>query len=149
MIPTKALERSISTRLASDTTKLAAATALHVHLIMAAFLSDEETDFTTLTEAVFDGYTDLDADTGTQQSFIDQVNNVQVVQLLEPAGGWHWQVTGLTGLPVDIFGYVVTDTADTVTWGSELFDTPVTLADVGDSIDIPFIRLSIPLGDIT
>jgi len=150
MIPTLLIENAMRDLLAADAATLApAALANHVHLIAAPFTPGSATDFTTLTPATFTGSTAKNAGVGTQQSFVDAVNNANIVQLLEPAGGWHWQCTAAPATPETIYGYACTDNADAVTFGSDLFDPPIVITGVGDAVDIPEVRYSIPLGVIT
>lgn len=140
MIPTNTILNALQGLLAADTGTLAAVTALHVHLLKAPFTPGKTTDFTALTAATFTGSAAKAAGTGTQQKFADPITGELIVQIQEPAGGWHWQATAGTGLPEVIYGYAVTDTADTVTYGSALLPSPVTITNTGDAVDIPYIR---------
>jgi len=142
MTPTDVLLGAVRTRLAQDTATLAAATALHVHLIKEPFTEGPTIDFTTMDEADFTGSTALGAGTGNQQEFVDPDTRERVIQLKEPAGGWHWVTTDAVNLPQTIYGYVVTDTADTVTYGSKRFDSPVALIASGDGVDIGNVRFN-------
>jgi len=150
MVPTSVIEAALADRLATDPATLApAALANHVHLIIEPFVPSPETDFTLLTEATFAGGADKNAGVGAQQSFVDPLTGNRVVQLLEPAGGWHWQATAAPAAPETVYGYVVTDNADAVTYGSGLLDETVEIADVGDAVDIDQVRFTIPVGMIT
>jgi len=112
MIPTSVLMDSIPALLAADTANLAAATAMHIHLMIEAFTPAADTDFTALTEADFNGSTAKNAGTGAQQVYYDPVNGEWVVQLLEPAGGWHWETVAAGGwLDQTVYGWIGTDTA--------------------------------------
>lgn len=144
MIATSILESAVQALLAADPTTLApAALALHVHLIQAPFVPDADTDFTALTEADFTGSAAKSAGVGACQTFADPITLQLAVQLNEPVGGWHWKATALTNLPQTIYGYVVTDNADAVTYGSALFPSPFPILAVNDGVDIPFIRFEI------
>jgi len=145
MIGTTALNERIQVLLAADNASLSAATALHIHLIKDPFTADVNADFTAMTEADFDGYAPLDATVGDAQTFTDPLTRQMVMQLGEPLGGWHWDVTGATNLPQNIYGWAVTDTADAVTWGSGLFDAPLQLLAINDGVDIGQIRWEIVL----
>jgi len=146
MIPSARLEDSIRRLLAADPLNLALADANLVHLIAAAFTPGRDTDFSALTVATFTGSTAKAAGTGTQQSFFDPVKGVQVVQVLEPAGGWHWQATADPAETETIFGWVLTDGDATFVLGSDLFPEPIPITATGDAVDIPEVRLNIPLG---
>lgn len=145
MIPTQTILNELQTLLATDTGTLAAVTAMHVHLIKAPFTPGAATDFTTLTEADFAGYAFLAAGTGTQQTFRDPVTSELIVQVKEPAGGWHWAATGAGNLPQTIYGFVITNNADTVTYGSQLLDPPVTMQASGDGVDVDQVRFAFAL----
>jgi hypothetical protein len=143
VIPTTAVLQQIADLLAADATTLApAADACHVHLAMAPFTPSADLLLAGLTEADFDGHTALNAGIGPQESYTDPVTGLRIVQLLEPAGGWHWVTSGVTNLPETIYGYYVTDNANAVLYGSALLPTPVTLNAVGQGIDLPYVRLT-------
>jgi len=149
MIPTKVIEDAMAGLLAADTNTLAKVLPPKVHLIAAAFVPGENLDFTVLTEASFPGYAALAATSGTQQSFNDPTTGDNVVQLLEPAGGWHWQANATVTPNQTIYGYVVTDNASLITYGGQLFSTPIVLAVSGDAIDQGQVRFNIPRGVIS
>jgi len=150
MKPTKVIEDRFAALLATDTTTIAAVgSAPNVHLIKEAFVPSRTTDFLSMEEAGFTGGGAKAATAGNQQSFTDPVTGNTVVQLLEPVGGWHWQATVAPASPQTIYGWCVTDNADAVTYGSDLFDDPPIVTSIGDAVDIPFVRYSIPLGILT
>lgn len=149
MQPTNTILAAIQTLLADDVGTLAAVTAMHCHLIKAPFTPSETTDFTALSEADFTGGAAKSAGTGNQQAFSDPISGQRIVQVLEPAGGWHWQATALTNLPQTIFGYALTDTANAVTYGAALLDDPVELTGVGDGVDIPQLRFTFSLNPLS
>lgn len=147
MVPSQFLVNRIQTLLATDATTLApAASACKVHLAMASFVPSAALLIGGLTEATFTGYAALLAGVSTQQTFNDPLTGGRIVQLLEPAGGWHWQTTGTTGLPMTIYGYYVTDNGTATLYGSALFSTPIVLSLTGDAVDIPQVRILIPPG---
>lgn len=146
MVPTTVIESAMAELLAADTGTLAAVAAMHVHLIVEPFVPSVNTDFTTLTEATFTGGADKSAGTGTQQVFLDPTTGNRVIQLLEPAGGWTWECTADPVAPQTVYGYVVTDNADAVTYGSELLETPVEITEAGQGLTINNIRINIPPG---
>ena len=142
MVPTQVILDEIQTLLATDVATLAAAAAKHVHLIKAPFTPGPQTALSGLTPADFTGSTAKNAASGNQQQFNDPITVQLVVQLVEPLGGWHWQATDAVNLPQTIFGFVVTDLANAVTFGSALLDTPVQLLAAGDAVDVGNIRFS-------
>ena len=141
MTPSDVILDKLAELLAEDPTTLApVANAVHVHLATNGFTPGPTLTVADFTEATFDGYAVLDADVGPQQNFVDPLSGNRVVQLLEPAGGWHWATTGITDLPQSIYGYFVTDNGDTVLYGCARFDLPVPLTASGQAVDIPYVR---------
>jgi len=145
VVPSQFIIDRVRALLAGDTTTLAAAAAMKVRLAQAAFVPGPTLTIASFTIATFTGYADLLAGIGTAQQFNDPGGG-RVAQLLEPAGGWHWQATAGTGLPQTIYGYYVVDNGATQLYGSALFTTPVVLSGTGDAVDIPQIRITLPAG---
>lgn len=142
--PTNVLLDRMAALLAADTTTLApAALNVHVHLAIAPFSPAATLTVASFTEATFTGYTALNAGTGGQQVFVDPATGNRVIQLLEPAGGWHWATTGAGGLPMTVYGFYVTDNANAVLYGSALLATPVVLAASGQGVDVPQVRFAL------
>lgn len=147
MTPTKALLDRVATLLASDTTTLAPASlATKVHLAVAPFTPGPNLTPSSFTEASFTGYSALSAGTGTQQEFFDPATGNRIIQVLEPAGGWHWQATGSSGLPQTVYGYYITDNGGTTLYGSALLSSPVTLQSSGDGVDVGNVRFGLVPG---
>jgi uncharacterized protein YjbI with pentapeptide repeats len=141
MIPTNAILQAIVDLLAADTATLANAAALHVHLSKSNFTPGPDLTPADFTEADFTGATALDAGTGTQQTFVDPSTNLRTIQLLEPAGGWHWDCAGGT-LPQTVYGYYVTDHTDADLYGCVKFTTPIVISAAGQGLDIAQVRFT-------
>jgi len=146
--PGQSLVDRYSQLVANDTIGLAAAAAPKVFLVKAPFTPGPQLLPGSLTKAAFTGSSALSPATGPQQFFNDSIGGGRVVQLNEPAGGWHWKCTAVTGLPETIYGYYVADQGDGTLWGSALFDTPVNITAINDAVDIAFIRFTLPPGVI-
>lgn len=145
MIPAQNIIDRMVTLLASDTTTFApAANAVKIHLAQAAFTPAPTLIVGSFTEATFTGYAALLAGLNTQQTFFDGSSGLKVLQLLEPAGGWHWATTAATGLPQTIFGYYATDNATATVYGSALLTTPVVLTGTGQAVDVAQVRFTFP-----
>lgn len=142
MVPSQFLLNRLQTLLAGDTTTFNAPTAMKAHLAQAAFTPGPALTLASFTEATFTGYAALAAGVGTGQTFND-VTGGRVVQALEPAGGWHWQATGTTGLPQTIYGWYLSDNGNTQLYASGLFVTPIVLTQTGDAVDVPQVRVTI------
>lgn len=146
MTPSNFLLNRLGTLLSGDTGSIASATlASKVHLASAAFTPGPGLTIASFTEATFPGYAALVGGTGAQQLFTDPLTGFQSVQLLAPAGGWHWATTSSTGLPQTIYGTYVTDNGTTNLFGSALFPTPFILNATGQGVDAPVQRWEIPL----
>jgi len=132
---------AITNLLAADPATLGAVTAMHVHLSKQNFAPLLDTVLADFLEATFTGSAALNAGTGTQPVYYDLLDGVLTLQLLEPAGGWHWECTVTPASPETIYGYYVTDTADAVLLGCGLLPTPLTVALAGQGLDLPNIVL--------
>jgi hypothetical protein len=145
MTPTNSLVNRLPILLAGDANSLSSATAMHVHLVQDAIAPGPDTDFTVLTECDFDGYAAIDVEIGDQDSYYDPVLEMRVVQLIPPVGGWKWETTGVTNLPQTAQAIVLTDTADTTTWGSQLLTSgPVILTESGQAVIEGVLTFAIP-----
>ena len=141
MIPTNVLLDAIATRIASDAGTLAHATdGVLLHLAKAVFNPGPTLVVGDFTEADFDGYAALEAGAGAQQFFVDPISTERTIQVLEPAGGWHFETTGVTNLPQTIRGAYLTNNAGTVLYGSVLFDDPVVLTAANEAVDVSNVR---------
>lgn len=141
MTPSRVIFDAIANLLAADPGTLSAATAMHVHLIIAAFTPNLDTDFSLLTPATFTGSTPIDVTPGDQAVYYDAVTGLLTIELLEPAGGFHWDCTVDPATPETVYGIAVTDTADAVLIGSMLLDPQPTISAAGQGMDVPFVQL--------
>jgi hypothetical protein len=147
MIPSNAILDAIVNLLASDTATLAPATdGLLLHLAQSNFTPSPTLVVGDLTEATFDGYGALEADTGPCQVYTDPVSGLRVLQIKEPTDGWFFQCTGATGLPQIIYGWYVTDNGGTNLYGSAKFATPITISASGNAINISTVTLTFQSG---
>lgn len=135
----------LGTLLSTDVSSIASATlASKVHLAQAPFTPSASLTIASFTEATFTGYAALVGGVGTQQLFTDPLTGFQSVQLLAPAGGWHWATTAATSLPQTMYGTYVTDNAVANLFGSALFASPFTLTATAQGVDAPVQRWEIP-----
>lgn len=144
MIPTSTLLDAIVTRIAADAGTLAHATdGVNLHLAKNSFTPSPDIALVDLDEADFDGYAIVEAGPGAQQWFVDPTTGQRVVQILEPAGGWHFETTGITGLPMTIYGAYLTNNANTVLYGTMRFADPIVLGGNNEAVDVGNVRLTI------
>lgn len=149
MIPTKALLDSMATSLSTDVNFLAEVLLVEVVLFKAPFVPLPSTLLADLTLADFDGYAPEAVDSATAQVFTDPNTGEQIIQLMEPAGGWHWETTGVTNLPQTIYGFGVTNHLNTDLWGSDLLPAPIVLTASGQGIDIDQVRFRLSASALT
>jgi hypothetical protein len=147
MTSTELLVRRLGTLLGADTVTLApAALAVHVHLVIAPFTPGLDTDIAALTLATFTGSAPKDAGVGPQTVYVDPTTGNQRVQLIEPLGGWNWICTADPAAEEPVYGYVVTDNADSVTFGSGLVaNAPVVIDEAGQGVNVGSIEVEIPI----
>lgn len=149
MTPSRGFLASIATVVGASAAFLAELTPfVLVTLLKASFTPSLDLDPATVTPADFTGATAKHAASASTQVFLDSATGEYVMQVNEPAGGWHWQATNSTNLPQVIYGYMVTDSAGAVLIGSELFDTPKSIGLVGHGVDIGNVRFKLAQGAI-
>lgn len=137
MLAMKELRLQLGELLAADATLLApVADNNEIVLIKAAFALGETMVIGGLTLADFDGSTPLLAGLGTQAVGIDPMTQDQVITINEPAGGFRFETSGMTNLPQTIFGYALTTKNGVKLLAVELLDEPITLANVGEQINL-------------
>lgn len=142
MLPTTVILDRINKLLADDATTLANLMAMKLKLVKAPFVPSPTLDPSTLTIADFGGYADLSPTAGNQNSFIDPVTGLRVVELVEPAGGWHWQTTSAANLPQTIYGWVLTDSTGAIAYASGLLPAPIPLTLSGQGFDVTGLRFN-------
>lgn len=144
MVPYKTFPAAAATLIGADTTKLAEATPfVMVSLVIGAFSPGPTLDITTLTLASFTGSTPLHAGSAATQVYRDPLTGNQVMQVREPAGGWHWQASVAPSPAQTVYGYILTNAAGDTLIASETLADPVTIVAVGDGVDIPQIKIAL------
>lgn len=141
MQATQAIIDAMAALLGADTGTLAAGTPfVEVALVKAPFTPGPDLVLADLTLADFDGYAALHAASAATQVFKDPATGENIIQVREPAGGWHWATTGVTNLPQTIHGFALLDPTGATVYGAELLDAPVVLTASGQGVDIPEAR---------
>lgn len=138
----------VAAMLATDVTTLAhATTPAEVCLTTVPFTPQLNMSPAMFTQPTFPGYAPLPSGVGPQQLFGDASTGNLIVQLLEPAGGWHWAVTGTVTTPETIYGYFITSPDGTAIWGAQLFAVPVIINGGGQAVDVDQVRFTfLPTG---
>lgn len=148
MFPMSALRLAIGDLLAAEIPLAQAAENNIIALVVAPFALDEALVVGDLTYADFDGSTPLEVGLTTQQVGIDPATGEQILTLIEPVGGWRWEVTGVTNLPQTVYGFALLTDTSAALLAVQLLDEPVNLTIVGHEINIgqvTFRVLSQPL----
>jgi len=150
MLPVLAVRLEVGTLLADDGGLIAPPTnANEMALIAAPFTPDENLVIGDLTLATFTGSTPISCVAGTQESGIDPITGQQVVTIKPPAGGFRWACTAGTGLPQTIYGFALLSHSGAALVAMQAFDTPITITDVGDQIDIGKATITIVLSPLS
>lgn len=136
MIPKKSVRLALGELLAADVDTFAPVAANKIALIASNFTPEENLDLGTLTLASFTGSTPLAGASGAQEAGIDPLTGDQKITNLAPAGGWRWECTAAPVAPETIYGYIIINSAGDDWVAVALFDTPYSIAEVGDFVDI-------------
>jgi hypothetical protein len=150
MLSTADLREKLAQLLAADAATLApVALANVVALVMAAFAPGEALTMASITLATFDGSTPLAAGLGTQPEGLDSLNGDAIITIKPPAGGWRWETTGTTNLPMTIYGCVLLDSTLATLYASQLLLNPIGLNAVNQVIDLGSLTLRVPSGTLS
>lgn len=136
MQPSREIWKAQADLLVADVNTLGAVAALNVHLAKAIFVPSLDLAVAGLTEADFDGYAAKPAGAAPYDAYYDALTGLYTVRIKEPAGGWNWITTGVTNLPMTIYGVYLTDNTDADLYGSMLLEQPVTLDAVDQGVGI-------------
>lgn len=142
MTPSRVIFDAIPDLLAKDPATLSAALPMYVRLVIANFVPALDLDLTLLTFATFTGSADLAVTAGDQAVYYDAVSGLLTIELLEPAGGFHWTCTADPADPETVYGIVVVDNAKTVLIGSMLLDPAPVISSAGQGMDVGFLQFS-------
>lgn len=142
MLPMKALRLSLGTLLAADATSLApSSTPNEMALVTVPFALSELLSIGDITLASGDGLDAIVGVAGAQQVGTDPVTQEQLITIKAPAGGYRWALTSAPSLPVTIYGIALTTTAAGALLGLTLLDTPITVTNIGDEIDVTPVQM--------
>lgn len=135
MFPNLTIYQKLMQLLVADTSTLApAANPPKLKLAKADFtptLSMVPGDFT---EADFDGYSAVASPVNAQLQSLDPLTGDSVGEMKQPAGGYRYETTGTTGLPMTIYGYYLENDGGTEVYGAEKFAEPIILVATNQSI---------------
>lgn len=115
------------------------APALWVLPIKTDFTQDPTTSLVNADIANFDGSVGKAIAAGARVPAVDPVSGDLVLNLPAPIGGFVWTTTGVTALPMTVYGVALSDDSATLTGhyqACQRLDTPVELDASGQIIEI-------------
>lgn len=127
----------------ADTVALGTADGLLVALFKEPFTPSRTTDVGDSVQADFDGSGAIIAGAAPMFESIDPSNGDLLVTIKPPAGGFRWETTGVTHLPMTIYGYMVRNQDDDRVYCSGLLDPPVVLDGVNQEVNLGEILLRV------
>lgn len=141
MQSSRALRIKMMQLLAADTATLAqAADPNHVVLLMEPVTPSEALVMADVTPATFDGATPIEVELGTQGEGTDPNTDDGLISILPPADGFRWETTGVTNLPQTIYGFALTNEAQTTLFGAEALEVPIVLTGVNQVVQLPAVQ---------
>ena|SRR5258708_36292440 len=149
MFPTQAIIDQLAALLAADATTIDNAVLCKVALVKAPFTPGPFLLPADLTLSDFGGSTPKALGAVPGPLFKDPTTGQWIIQLDEPAGGWHWQTTGAALLPQTVYGFALFNNGLTILYGTELLPTPIVLTGFPQGFDVPDVRFTLNQSPLT
>ncbi len=147
---TTAMNQEVATAWANDPVPWGSTTSkVNVHLAKNSFTPGPGLTLASLTEADFPNYDALSPNDAKPVVTVDPNNQDALLRLLDPTGGWAWTCDDTISPNQTIYGYYVTNAADSVLVGAETFDEPVVISGPAQAVVIGSIICRLPNGSIT
>jgi len=147
VIPVKDFITAAGVAIGADTSWLAQPTTfVAVALIKLPFTPSPARVLGDLTLADFTGSTPLHAASAATQVTSDPFSGSVVLQVREPAGGWHWVTGDAVNLPQTIYGYALLSSDLATLIATAALNTPIPLTGAGQGIDIGQVRVVLAQG---
>jgi len=144
MQPSQNFLHSIAAALAADTTWLAEATPfVSLHLAQNDFNPNLQMTLADLTECTFTGYAAINAASAATQTFYDPTTLEDVIQVREPAGGWHFACSGTPSPAQQVTGWYLTDSGATKLIGCQRFEETILITSVLQAVDVDQVRFQL------
>lgn len=141
MTPSTALKEAMLDLLAADTMTLAQAmNANEIALVVSSFTPAGDLVPGDVTFATFMGSAPVSVELMDQQVGYDPVRGEWFIQIVPPVGGFYYECSMAPASAETVYGYMLTNMAGSVNYGSKLLDTPVIIQAVGDSVDLGPVR---------
>ncbi len=150
MKPSRTLAGLLSSLLAADTSSIAHGTnAVKVGVVTENINPTLDSVIGDFTVATADGLAALSGVVGAQLESVDPVTGELIVEIKPPAGGFRFELTGVTGAPYTVYGFVLMNSAASAWYGFEKLETPITLTAVNEAITAPALKFRIDPTKIT
>lgn len=145
MLPIQDLYVIMTTAIGATTATFSPALsqAMWLFPIKTAFTPGPNPPLTDADIATFDGHTPKAYAAAARVAVADPLTSQLVMNMPTPAGGNVFTTTGTTGLPMTVYGVVLSSDSLTISgniFASATLDEPVTLTDVGQEIDCGTVR---------
>lgn len=139
---TQQLVRSLGFLFATDVWLAEPTPFVQVRLIRTEFTPSPDLLLADLDFCDFTGSAAKHAGSASTQTTIDPATGDQIVQVVEPLGGWHWACSGAgpLGLPQTVYGYALLSADGTELIATERLAEAVTIAASDQSVDIGQVR---------
>ena len=150
MVGAQVLVDALATLLAANAATLAPAMdPVEIALVSNNFVESPSRVIGDFTIASGNGLDAIVGVAGAQQVGKDPSTGMGVITIKEPAGGFHWQLTGTLTDPLTIYGFILTTTAAGALLACALLEAPITVQTTGDIIDIGNATLRLPTQPLT
>lgn len=147
MEPVQLILERAAILLGSDTATFFNGDGLEIHLAQNLFAPGPGLVIGDLVQADFDGYNPAVRASAALPESLDPING-DIVLSINSLTGLPYETTGTTNLPQTIYGFYLTDQDETVVWAAELFDAPITLTGINQSIQLPVTTMRMQPGFI-
>lgn len=149
MIPTKSLRNACMELLAADVATLAPVAGNKIALYTNNGTPSENSVLADFTLATFTGSTPKEATPGTQPEGYVPTTGDSKIDISPPVGGFRFECTAAPTPPQTVYGYIMTDNAGAVYLAGQRFPAPITIANVGDAIEIGNLSLTLLANSIS
>jgi hypothetical protein len=149
MVPTKALRNACMELLAADVATLAPVAGNKIALYTTNVSPSENSVLADFTLATFTGSTPKVATPGTQPAGYVPGTGDSRINISPPVGGFRFECTGAPTPSQTIYGFIMTDNAGAVYLAGQRFTNPIVIVNVGDTIDLGDVNLTLLANSIS
>jgi hypothetical protein len=136
MIPTRKTLQVINDAVQTSTIFWPTDPVTVISLVISPFVPGPDVSIADLTQATFDGSSQLSIPTQPQIVVLDNETGRLGILLKEPVGGYKWVCTADPDPAQIVYGYAVYSSEDDVTFFTELLPSPVTISSIGNFVEL-------------